>query len=77
MREYTAWELGEAVKAAGFELDRLFTTTIEEYAGHWPLLKVLREHGYSMENRSEQTWCLARKRNSLPVNRLPTLIYGP
>ena len=77
MREYTAWELGEAVKAAGFELDRLFTTGIEEYAGHWPLLALLQEQGYSTEDRGEQTWCLARKRDSLPITRFPSFIYGP
>ena len=31
MREYTAHELGEAVRAAGFEVTRLFTTFIEEF----------------------------------------------
>ena len=41
MREYTAYELGEAVKAAGFEIERLFTTVIAEYFGHWPLLRLL------------------------------------
>jgi SAM-dependent methyltransferase len=76
MREYTAWELGEAVKAAGFEIDRLFTTGIKEYAGHWPLLTLLQEQGYSTENRGEQTWCLARKRQALPINRFPSFIYG-
>ncbi len=43
MREYTAWELSEAVNAAGFEIDRLFTTGMEEYAGHQPLLELLGE----------------------------------
>lgn len=75
-REYTLWELGEAVKAAGFELVRLFTTGLEEYAGHKPLLRLLREHGYSTENRGEQSWCLARKESSLPVHRLPGFIYN-
>jgi SAM-dependent methyltransferase len=77
MREYTAWEMGEAVKAAGFEIERLFTTVIEEYAGHWPLLKLLEEEGYSTEHRGEQTWCLARKSSGLPVDRFPSFIYGP
>src|SRR5450755_3478234 len=38
VREYTAYELGEAVKAAGFEVTQLFTTFIAEYASHLPLL---------------------------------------
>ncbi len=77
MREYTAWEMGEVTKAAGFEIERLFTTVIEEYEGHWPLLRLLAEHGYSTENRGEQTWCLGRKRSALPVDRFPRIVFGP
>jgi SAM-dependent methyltransferase len=77
MREYTAHELGEAVKAAGFEVTRLFTTFIEEFSSHLPLLKFLAENGYDTENRGEQTWCLARKRGDLPVDRYPWFLYVP
>jgi SAM-dependent methyltransferase len=76
MREYTSHELGEAVKAAGFEVTQLFTTFIEEFASHLPLLKFLAENGYDTENRGEQTWCLARKRAELPVDRYPWFIYS-
>jgi SAM-dependent methyltransferase len=75
VREYTVYELGEAVKAAGFEIVQLFTTFIDEYASHRPLLKLLEENGYSAENRGEQSWCLARKRAGLPVARYPYFIY--
>jgi SAM-dependent methyltransferase len=77
MREYTAHEVGETVKAAGFELIRLFTTFIDEFRSHLPLLKFLAENGYDTENRGEQTWCLARKRAGLPVDRYPWFIYSP
>jgi SAM-dependent methyltransferase len=79
MREYTLWELGEAVKAAGFEVARLFTTVIGEYEGEWraALDALLATHGYDTENRGEQSWCLARKQSGLPVNRHPSIIYGP
>jgi SAM-dependent methyltransferase len=77
MREYTAHELGEAVRAAGFEVTRLFTTHIGEFASHLPLLKFLEENGYDTENRGEQTWCLARKRSDLPVDRYPWFLYVP
>ncbi len=77
MREYTAHELGEAVKSAGFEVTRLFTTFIEEFNSHLPLLKFLEENGYDTENRGEQTWCLARKRSDLPVDRYPWFLYVP
>jgi SAM-dependent methyltransferase len=77
VREYTAHEIGEAVKRAGFEIGKLFTTFIPEFASHLPLLKFLEENGYSTENRGEQTWCLAIKRAALPVDRYPFFIYNP
>jgi len=77
VREYTLYELGEAVKSAGFELEKLFTSYLEEYAGHLPLLNLLAASGFNTENRGEQSWCLARKRSSLPINRHPIFIYYP
>ncbi len=77
VREYTFHELGEAVKAAGFEIDLHFTTFIDEFAEHKHLLQFLALNGYNTENRGEQTWCLARKRASLPVDRYPWFMYTP
>jgi SAM-dependent methyltransferase len=76
-REYTFHELGETVKSAGFEIVKHFTTFLPDFASHLPLLKLLEEHGYDTENRGEQTWCLARKRASLPVDRFPWFLYEP
>jgi SAM-dependent methyltransferase len=75
VHEYTAIELGRTVQAAGFEIERLFTTFLEEYAGHRWLLNLLEANGYSTENRGEQTWCVARKRSGLTVNRYPDYLY--
>jgi SAM-dependent methyltransferase len=75
IREYTVFELGEAVRAAGFEVARLFTTFIEEFASFLPLLNFLEENGYDTRNRGEQTWCLARKRSGAPVDRYPGFLY--
>ena len=77
MREYTLYELGEAARAAGFETEILCTTFIEEWAEHRHLLSFLALNGYSTENRGEQSWCLARKRADLPVDRYPWFIYSP
>ncbi len=77
VREYTAHEIGETCKAAGFEVAQLFTTFIEEFSSHLPLLKFLEESGYDTENRGEQSWCLAVKRANLPVDRFPWFIYSP
>src|SRR6185437_2987599 len=51
VREYTAHELGQAVKAAGFEIERLFTTFIAEFLGHEQLLRFLELNDFSTENR--------------------------
>jgi SAM-dependent methyltransferase len=75
VREYTVHELEQSVRAAGFEVAKLFTTFSDEFAVYLPLLKFLEENGYNTENRGEQTWCLARKRADLPVNRYPRIIY--
>jgi SAM-dependent methyltransferase len=77
VREYTMQELGGAVQAAGFEVVQLFTTFIDEFASHRPLLKFLEANGYDPENRGEQSWCVAVKRASLPVDRYPFFIYTP
>jgi SAM-dependent methyltransferase len=77
VREYTAYELGETVRAAGFEVQQLFTSFIAEFASHLPLLKFLEANGYDTENRGEQSWCVAVKRGSLPVDRYPRFIYSP
>lgn len=76
VREYTVHELGEAVRAAGFEVRQLFTTFIPEFSSHLPLLKLLQENGYNTENRGEQSWCLAAKRASLAIDRYPFFIYS-
>ncbi|HTR34661.1 MAG TPA: methyltransferase domain-containing protein [Bryobacteraceae bacterium] len=76
VREYTAHELGEAVKAAGFEVKQLFTTFIGEFSSHLPLLTFLDINGFNTENRGEQSWCLAVKRSSLPIDRYPFFIYS-
>lgn len=76
VREYTVHELGWAVKAAGFEVRRLFTTFIPEFSSHLPLLDFLADNGYNPEDRGEQSWCLAVKRASLPVERYPFFLYA-
>lgn len=75
MREYTAHELAQTLRAAGFEIEQLFTTYIEEYSTHLPLLRLLAEHGFSTELRGEQTWCVAVKRAGAPIDRFPWFLY--
>ncbi len=75
MREYTLAELGEAVQSAGFEIEKLFTEPIAEYCFYQPLLLFLEENGFNPADRGEQSYCLARKSSSLPVNRYPQFLY--
>ncbi len=75
VREYTLAELGQAVTSAGFAIERLFTEPIAEYGFYQPLLVFLEENGYNPADRGEQSYCVARKRSSLPVDRYPGFLY--
>lgn len=75
MREYTARELEDLLRAAGFEVESLFTTFLDEYASHRQLLTLLEANGYGTENRGEQMWCVARKNSALPIDRYPGFLY--
>jgi len=77
VREYTLAELGEAVRCAGYEVEQLFTEPIPEYSFYRPLLQFLEENGYNPADRGEQSYCLARKRSSLAVERYPEFLYEP
>lgn len=76
VREYTARELRDAVIAAGFEVEALFTErlpTVDE--GAW-VLDLLRREGFDTSLRGEQTYCLARRRSRLPRERYPRWLYA-
>jgi SAM-dependent methyltransferase len=75
VREYTLAELGEAVRSAGFEIERLFAEPVAEYSFYQPLLMFLEENGYNPADRGEQSYCLATKRSALPVTRYPEFLY--
>jgi SAM-dependent methyltransferase len=76
VREYTAFEVGELMTAAGFEVERLLTERIENGVNAaWVRDLLVRNHlDYSL--RGEQTYCLAVMRPSLPVDRYPWWLYG-
>jgi len=75
VREYTAFELGDAVRAAGFEVESLFTEPIAGYEMNEPMRNFLEENGYNTSMRGEQTYCVAVKRGTLPINRYPRFLY--
>ena len=47
-----------------------------EMAEEGKRLAFLRDNGYDAENRGEQTWCVAAKREALPVDRFPWFVYS-
>jgi SAM-dependent methyltransferase len=62
-------------RGAGFEIEELITEPIAEYSFYQPLLVFLEENGFNPADRGEQSYCLARKRSSLPVTRYPRFLY--
>jgi SAM-dependent methyltransferase len=75
VREYTPKELREAVEAAGFEVENLFTEVIPGYGTDVWVKAFLERNGYSSAYRGEQMYCIARKRAALPVVRYPKFLY--
>lgn len=76
VREYTASELKEAVIAAGFEIEALFTERLPGVdEGAW-VLPLLEREGFDTSLRGEQTYCLARRRAYLPRQRYPPWLYA-
>src|SRR5437764_738001 len=71
VREYTPQELGEAVQAAGFEIQYLFTEKIAGYNSDLFIRAVLERNGYSTALRGEQTYLIARKRAGAEIKRYP------
>lgn len=76
VREYTASELKEAVIAAGFEIEALFTERLPGAdEGSW-VRSLLEREGFDTSLRGEQTYCLARRRAHLPRQRFPSWLYA-
>ncbi len=75
VREYTAYEVRDALRAAGFEIEFLFTEPIDKFAEHLPMWNFLEEQGFNTAFRGEQIYCVAVKRSSLPVERYPLFLY--
>ncbi len=76
VREYTAGELGDAVIAAGFELESLFTEHIPGFDNSRWAQNILWQEGFDTSLRGEQTYCVARRRAALPRDRHPGWLYA-
>jgi SAM-dependent methyltransferase len=75
VREYTAWEVGQLMAAAGFRVESLFT---ERRAGCDPanwVYDLLIRNQLEVTFRGEQTYCVAIVDKSAPVDRYPSWLY--
>lgn len=77
VREYTAFELRNAMQAAGFQIELLITEPIAQFAKHLPMWNFLEEHGYNTAFRGEQIYCIGVKRRDAPLTRYPEFLYVP
>jgi predicted SAM-dependent methyltransferase len=75
VREYTAREMADAVTAAGFEVEALFTERIAGFEESVWVQELLDREGFDTSLRGEQTYCLARRRADLPRERYPKWLY--
>lgn len=75
VREYTAFELRNAVREAGFEVEFFTTEPIAKFAKHLPMREFLEEHGFNTAYRGEQTYCVGVKKTGLPITRYPKFLY--
>ncbi len=75
MREYMPGELTAALKAAGFEVECLFTKNAPGYSSQGWVVNILRELKYPTQLRGEQMYCVARKVPGAAVVRYPGFLY--
>jgi SAM-dependent methyltransferase len=79
VREYTPEELRDALAAAGFGVESLFTEIIEGCDANVWVAELLRRLDLPTTLRGEQIYCLARKKPGMPITRYPRFLYeqGP
>jgi SAM-dependent methyltransferase len=76
VREYTPFELRNAIEAGGFQIEALFTEHIAGLEMNRPMWNFLEDNGYNTSLRGEQTYCIAVKRSDLAVTRYPRFLYS-
>ena len=76
VREYTPYEIDQALRAACFGIESL-TTERAQGATHatW-VLEILRDNGFETCLRGEQIYCLARKERNCVPDRFPQFLYA-
>jgi SAM-dependent methyltransferase len=75
VHEYTPHQLGDAVRAAGFDIEYLFTEKIAGYNADQSMRSFLESNGYSTALRGEQIYLIGRKRAGGDITRYPSFLY--
>ncbi len=75
VREYTPNELKQALEAAGFVVESLFTERAAGYNSHRWVRPLLERLNYPTALRGEQMYCLARKNSGAQQTRYPGFLY--
>ncbi len=61
-REFTFSEIVALVKQAGFQMEKAITEKVWHFWNFGPIEEFMHKEGYSLENRGDDTFLLARKR---------------
>jgi SAM-dependent methyltransferase len=75
VREYTPGELRDAIAAAGFQVEYLFTEKISGCNSDVWVMELLKQLDLPGALRGEQMYCLARKRGGANTVRHPDFLY--
>ncbi|MBV6464872.1 MAG: hypothetical protein PGMFKBFP_00137 [Anaerolineales bacterium] len=76
VREYTPRELQDALLAAGFTVEALFTERMPNVDEAGWVREFLETNGFDASLRGEQMYCLARKRPGAAQTRYPAFLYN-
>lgn len=76
VREYTPFEIIQALRAAGFEIENLITERMDGAQHSTWVLDILTANGFDTSLRGEQIYCLARKSQSGAGERFPPFLYS-
>ncbi len=75
VHEYTPRELQDAVLAAGFTVEAIFTERMPNVDEAGWVKEFLETNGFDVSLRGEQMYCLARKRSGAAQVRYPAFLY--
>jgi SAM-dependent methyltransferase len=76
VREYTPFEIVQALQSAGFEIQTLITERMPKCEHATWVIDLLRQNKFETSLRGEQIYCLSRKRSGGVLERFPAFLYS-